>query len=456
MITNLDFLAAPLPEDIQRLKNFGDFDRAKAVIALRLENPKVPEVVKKRLSYELSILEELPHSYPFTEARALKRLQKHVDGFTRAEMEALRDDGTLDWIYVNGKVRYKDDCVESLMKTRPDYNKRILIKDALKSKYDNFKMLDGVIARMKEKGHVCLKYRLRTSLIIDPAAQRPGELIRIHMTIPLKDAQCVPGEIVTFPTAKYIAPETAAQRTAYFEEIYQPDMKFVSEFEFLIDAPYVDPKPEMVLPKQPHFDTEEVWPQIQFTPFIRQLAKELVGDEKNPLTIARRFYDYVTTNTCYRFVRPYFTVTNIPEYFGVGQRGDCGMHALLFITLCRCVGIPAQWQAGLYVRPGSVGNHDWARFYVEPYGWLYADGSFGGAAYREGDFDRWNFYFGNLEPWRMVSNRDFQVEFDPPKQFQRYDPYDNQSGEVEYCDRGLNGREYHLERELIFCEEIED
>ncbi|HML48080.1 MAG TPA: transglutaminase-like domain-containing protein, partial [Clostridia bacterium] len=81
-----------------------------------------------------------------------------------------------------------------------------------------------------------------------------------------------------------------------------------------------------------------------------------------------------------------------------GQRGDCGMHALLFIALCRYAGIPAQWQAGLYAKPDSIGNHDWARFYIAPYGWLYADGSFGGTAYREGDRDRWNFYFGNLEP----------------------------------------------------------
>jgi transglutaminase-like putative cysteine protease len=211
----------------------------------------------------------------------------------------------------------------------------------------------------------------------------------------------------------------------------------------------------MVAKEQPHFDTEEILPQIQFTPFIRQLADSLRGDETNPLVIARRFYDYVSTNTCYRFVPPYFSLTNIPEYFGAGLRGDCGMHALLFITLCRYAGIPAQWQAGLYARPGSIGNHDWARFYVAPYGWLYADGSFGGAAYREGHMDRWNFYFGNLEPWRMVSNRDFQQEFEPPKNQPRFDPYDNQSGEVEYLDRGLSHREFTCERELISYEIVE-
>ncbi|NLG24299.1 MAG: hypothetical protein GX558_03020 [Clostridiales bacterium] len=49
----------------------------------------------------------------------------------------------------------------------------------------------------------------------------------------------------------------------------------------------------------------------------------------------------------------------------------------------------------------------------------------------------------------MVSNRDLQQEFDPPKAHPRHDPYDNQSGEVEYADRGLSGREYRCERELL-------
>lgn len=456
MTTNMDFLACPLPEDVQRLKNFGDFDRARSVIKLRLENPKVPEMLKERLKYELLILEELPHAYPYTKAQVLQRLQRRIAGFTKEEMESLRDDGTLDWIYVNGKVRFKDDCCESLIKTRIDYNPRIIDKKALGQKYENFHRLDEIIAKMKKDGHVHARYRLRTAISIQPEAQRPGERIRVHMALPLKDAQCMPGKkIITQPEAKYIAPEDTAQRTAYFEEIYQPGMKFVSEYEFDIDTVYVDPKPEEVSMDQPRFDTEEMLPQIQFTPFIRDLASRLTGEETNPLVIARRFYDYVSTNTCYRYVRPYYTVTNIPEYFGTDLRGDCGMHALLFITLCRCAGIPAQWQAGLYARPGSLGNHDWARFYIAPYGWLYADGSFGGGAYREGHYDRWNFYFGNLEPWRMVSNRDFQQTFDPPSKHPRFDPYDNQSGEVEYEDRRLSHREFKCERELLSYEIVD-
>ena len=163
----------------------------------------------------------------------------------------------------------------------------------------------------------------------------------------------------------------------------------------------------------------------------------------------------MTTNTCYRFVPPYFTLTCIPEYFGAGLRGDCGMHAITFITLCRCAGIPAMWQAGLYTRPGDVGNHDWAMFYIAPYGWLYADCSFGGSAYRAGSEERRDFYFGNLEPWRLPLCVGFQQAFTPPRRFLRRDPYDNQNGEVETLTRRLDRNEYDTDCRVVSYEEMD-
>ena len=125
------------------------------------------------------------------------------------------------------------------------------------------------------------------------------------------------------------------------------------------------------------------------------------------------------------------------------------------LTLCRLCGVPAQWQSGLYTKPDSAGHHDWARFYVAPFGWLFADCSFGGSAYRAGDLDRWNFYFGNLEPWRMPTCSAFQQEFNPPRRFLRYDPYDNQSGDVESLTRRLYADEYEHDCRVLRYEEME-
>ena len=77
------------------------------------------------------------------------------------------------------------------------------------------------------------------------------------------------------------------------------------------------------------------------------------------------------------------------------------------------------------------------RFYIAPYGWLFADPSFGGSAHRMGDSERNDFYFGNLDPFRMAANSELQADFDPPKTQLRIDPFDNQRGEAEYADVGI-------------------
>jgi len=153
-------------------------------------------------------------------------------------------------------------------------------------------------------------------------------------------------------------------------------------------------------------------------------------------------------------MRDYASLTNIPEFAAYNLKGDCGVQALLFITLCRIVGIPSRWQSGLVCNPYRLGAHDWAEFYIEPYGWLYADLSFGGMSLRLGELDLWNYYFGNIDPFRIVFNSNIQENFDVPKKFLRNDPYDNQHGEMEYADRGIYPDEYDIISEIIEINKI--
>ncbi|HPP70649.1 MAG TPA: transglutaminase domain-containing protein, partial [Pseudothermotoga sp.] len=83
--------------------------------------------------------------------------------------------------------------------------------------------------------------------------------------------------------------------------------------------------------------------------------------------------------------------------------------------------------------PVFASSHDWALFYVRPYGWLPVDPSFGGAR-RDNDAYR-RFYFGNLDGFRMVANSDFMKDFQPKTVYYREDPTDNQTGEAEAKDR---------------------
>ena len=60
----------------------------------------------------------------------------------------------------------------------------------------------------------------------------------------------------------------------------------------------------------------------------------------------------------YRYQPAYLQLDCIGDQCAKTLRGDCGVFALLFITLCRIAGIPARWQSGLSVRPDGAGPHD--------------------------------------------------------------------------------------------------
>lgn len=49
---------------------------------------------------------------------------------------------------------------------------------------------------------------------------------------------------------------------------------------------------------------------------------------------------------------------------------------------------------------------------------------------------------------------DFQQEFNPPRRFIRYDPYDNQGGEIESLTRALDDDEYDTSRRVTLYEEL--
>lgn len=107
-----------------RLYEAGDFDRMELVIRRRLDDPCVPEALKARLRVQMEMAYEIPRAYPYTRAQMLDILQKNVSGFAEEELETLRDDGTLDWRYVNGEVRFKNNALSALLKTRKEYAMR--------------------------------------------------------------------------------------------------------------------------------------------------------------------------------------------------------------------------------------------------------------------------------------------------------------------------------------------
>ncbi len=433
-----------LPEDILRLKMHGDFEQAIRHIDARLQMD-LPGPMANCLRAEREIMLRLPEEYPYTKEAALQLVQREIPGFSMQELDALLSEGRIDWILIKGEPRFLSSFFATLKKTdacialragiNPDPPKRELC-------------LERVLRQLKSGGEAVCRLRIGEEAFL------PGKRARVWLPVPAACRQQRDIKIIdSSPKIAFLAPEDAPQRTAYFEETLKENHPFTVEYEY--ESRALLPRPgangqEGFEPK----DLAEQPPHIRFTPYLCALCALLCQGKEGPMERARSFYDFITTRVQYAFVREYFGLTSIAESCAQNLRGDCGVQALLFITLCRCAGVPARWQSGLYAGPDHIGPHDWAQFYVQPFGWLPCDPSLGGGAYRAGNEPRRQLYFGGLDPYRMVANSAIYADFQPSSWGFRADPYDNQSGEVEIEGRGLRYGEYERTRRLICMEEL--
>lgn len=452
-VMDMRYLNVPLPEDLMKLKWGGDYERLVRVIDRRLADETLPEALRKRLQLERILAARIPSQYPYSYEEALELLKTKIRDFKDEELEMLWEENTAEWIYINGKVRFHELFFDNLMKTREDYGARFLGK--LEDNEKNAALLRENVRLMEEKGGRTVHMRLLTKLSLTPEAEKAfmGRTARVYMPLPVEYAQVknfrvlgfqgTAGEPISVDNGDY------PQRTALFETVIRGGEAWQTEFEFDNETVFRNPDPSRVLPVQPSFYTGEEAPHIRFTPYLRELTESVTGGEKNPLLAAEKIYRFITSQVKYSFVRSYSTVEDIPEFTAASRKGDCGFQALLFITMCRIAGIPARWQSGLYATPLTVGCHDWAQYYVAPFGWLSADCSFGGSAFRQGDEKRRAYYGANLDPYRIPYASQFMHSFSRAEEGLRDDPYDNQSGEVFCGGRFLRfGKEFTVKYKL--------
>ena len=474
-----------LPDDIARLKAAGYYQEAIARIDRLLaedwtktqngpasngiappegyvppENPTPHGVdaLREALTVQKEIMRRLPGEYCWTEAEAIARMQERVRDFTAEEFKKLDWEGRMDWRFVEGEKRYQARFAETLLATHADLAARKLTPDAPNNKNEERHRLHE---KMEREGSASADITLRTSIRMSDEAfaaalekaraeGRDAVHVRAWLALP---AACPSQSHITLDrfteTPGHIAAEDAPQRTVCWEADLTENRTFGAEYSYRETAVYADPLSFTPDPEQPDFYTGEEAPHIVFTPYLRALAARLTEGCANPAEKAKAIYDYVTGQVDYRYQPAYLQLDCIADQCAKTLRGDCGVFALLFITLCRIAGIPARWQSGLAVRPGRVGPHDWAMFYLAPHGWLWADCSFGSSARRSGEDARRAHYFGSLDPWRMVANSAFQAPLTPPMPAWRQDPYDNQCGELMVGGRGLDAPERAWGHELL-------
>ncbi|MCD6095633.1 MAG: transglutaminase domain-containing protein [Thermoprotei archaeon] len=450
------FLKEAIPGEIKELINKGDLKGAEEAIKDMLTRTE-DFFKRRRLEYELFKIYVLRNEYNLTYDEAFSKFREEIPDISESEFRELINERKVDCKNIDGEMRFFKFFIFNFFKLNKEWEKRRKKRRDEKREMARKKLYEQQdiikkIAKTKDGYLMPIKFRVRHTISVKPGVVPDGEKLRIWIPVPRKcELQSNIRIVRYYPKRPYIAHEEALQRTAYFEvPMTEEGAKVWVEYEYTCKAFFKRVDPSKILPHDEDSDiyvkyTSEKPPHIVFTPRLEKLAKDIVGTEKNPYVKAKKIYEWIVKNVTYNLPYEYALYDNIPEFVATNLKGDCGMQALLFITLCRIVGVPARWQSSWYMNPISPSPHDWAQFYVEPYGWLYVDPSIGGGMPE----DRKPFYFGNIDNFRMIANSDIMVQFDPPKVYFRSDPVDNQRGEVEWKGGNLYFDKWDYKIEIL-------
>jgi transglutaminase-like putative cysteine protease len=441
------------PEEVlsraNQLELKGQFKQAAQLLSNALGEKSLSNAQRKQLEFDLDRLERIKKDFPYTREGLFEELKKTVKSLTTEEYEQWIREGRFDSREFDGEQRFMVSSVSNLFFRYPELSSR---RQPPKDNSDiqrHYWELSAEIkkAALAQKKPYVLPRRFHATMTVTAhaGAAPAGEIVRAWLPIPRQYPFQNEFELVSAsPSAISIDRPDSSIRSVYLEQraaTNQPS-EFKVEYEYTRYGIWFDLKPESVRT----WDTNDTGltafvkegPHVVFTPEMRALSRQIVGDETNPCRQAKRIYDWVAEHIQYSYAIEYSTIRNIGDYCRSKGYGDCGQEALLFITLCRLNGIPARWESGWNIFPHFKDIHDWTEIYLAPYGWVPVDPYMGIFAMRLGTAlspeqrrELRDFYFGGLEQYRMAANSDHSQTLSPPKQSFRSDNVDFQRGELE-------------------------
>ncbi|NOR15000.1 MAG: hypothetical protein GQ544_04790 [Candidatus Aminicenantes bacterium] len=93
---------------------------------------------------------------------------------------------------------------------------------------------------------------------------------------------------------------------------------------------------------------------------ITALARKIVGEEKNSWRAAKKIAEWINLNLTPNYDVGFASAKEIMQ----NREGDCSEHAVLFVALCRAVGLPARAAIGVMYADGFFAYHMWPEVYV--------------------------------------------------------------------------------------------
>lgn len=342
-----------LPPEILRLKDAGYLTRAVAACDRLLEQNPEPSLAACVRAERYRML-ETPLHFSVSRDLAIAMIREEWPEFTEEQFDDLINRKRIDWRFIDGELFVLDNFLDSLRVyprevpgLRPDSTDGIALRNQMLKEMESQNGLSRLIT-------------LKASVSVPGALE--GETVRAWLPVAAACRQQSHVEVLDMTSEGTVASENVSARTVSWTS--STEHSFSVTYRYHIDAAYCDiyggalpshPCMDAPLPE----DTSEDRPHIAFTPYLRQVTERVIDGLEDSLDRARAIYDYLTQHIDYRYQPPYLLLGSIADDCAHSLRGDCGVMALTFITMCRIAGVPARWQSGLYVAPDSVGPHDW-------------------------------------------------------------------------------------------------
>jgi hypothetical protein len=431
---------------IKSLIDQGNFTEAEKLLKAQIADASQPVTTEPAI--QLEILRRTRSDYALTAKDLLVEVQKNIPDATLDDVERWRKEGDLQFRIIDGEPRYFRRTVGNLFRFNADAKHRQ--QHAVKEKKFDTKSFVEKLVELSESSDspevFPVKNEIHYTLTVhrDHPRVKPGAVVRAWLPYPQEYRQQKDVKLVhSDPPATKISSASSPQRTVFFEQTITDASKpprFEIDIEFLSSAycPKLDPakvQPYDVKGAVYREYAAERPPHILFTPEVKELAHKIVGDERNPLEKAWRIFRWISKNVSWCAEQEYSIIPSLSAKGLTARRGDCGVQGTSFITLCRAAGVPARWQSGWQLKPGELNMHDWAEIYIEPWGWLPADASWG--VMKSEDPAVHDFFCGHIDPYRFIVNLDYGRKLDPPKQSFRSEPIDFQRGEIEIDGHNL-------------------
>lgn len=464
IISTLALAQTKYPE-INLQINRGNYTQAEILIENKLVAKEISEIEKGELRFQIELMDRIRKDFKRTRNEVISSLKKYYPKLTDDMMDDWEKDNSLEMKMIDGEKRYFNNSVQNLFRINKEARKQKEKIDGMKTdELDVFlqsyipKVFEAS-ANTKERIVLPVKMKIKYSLTVKPNVVPDGEIVRCWLPYPREsNTRQTDIQLLSVSTNEYIiANDKDLQRTIYLEETARQDqpIKFEIALEYTSKAELIN---LFKTNKQISFNqnknvydefTKEEFPHIVFSDRIKKLSKNIIGDEKNPLQILKNIFTWVDENIPWASAREYSTIPNIPEYSLDHKHGDCGIQTLVFMTLCRYNGIPAKWQSGWMMHPPEINLHDWCEIYVDDYGWIPVDQSFGIKNYLT-DSQKY-FYLGGIDAYRLIVNDGYSKPLFPAKIYPRSETVDFQRGEVEwrYGNLYFDKWNYNMEVEYI-------